>query len=629
MSQAGSNGGGGSGSSGVLTITGNTGGPISPTAGNINIVTAGTTAVFAGTGSTETLNFAISNLLVGGDGMLTSGEGNSGFGFLALEDIESGDFNTAVGGSALQILPDGSWNTCIGYHSGLTYVSNESSNIIIGDGDVVGDNNTIRIGNQGSSLGFQNKAFIAGIVGVTSSNPEFVTIDSTTGQLGVTAVVTQGIVSIDGDSGSATGTSVSLLGSNNGGGSVFFIANTNEVELFTTDSNGNTMIGQGCGVANTSATHTTALGLNTLNAIGSGDGNSVIGSGSAPLLDSGTGNSIVGYNCMTLANANETGNSVLGYLALNGGLGCARNIAIGVGPMQAASGAKDNIVMGTSTANNLINDGMGDAHEGCDNIIIGNGSFDSATTSEFNVSIGGNIASSMLTGNYNILLGSGNNSSINVGDSYVSSESSNIILQNSGVVGDNNTIRIGTQGSGDAQQDTCFIAGIASVSTSNSEFVTIDTTTGQLGSTSSSAFTLTARVQLTSAQVKSINATPITLIPAQGVGTVIRVISVFANLNYGGTNAFTNPSNTNLALYYTNNTGLEVETNILEDLGVVATQDVGQYAPIAASAGSLPTGTIENTPVVITTDNGVSEFGGNAANNNTITVTAVYMTVTL
>ncbi|HXC05149.1 MAG TPA: hypothetical protein VNZ86_10390, partial [Bacteroidia bacterium] len=55
----------------------------------------------------------------------------------------------------------------------------------------------------------------------------------------------------------------------------------------------------------------------------------------------------------------------------------------------------------------------------------------------------------------------------------------------------NNTIRVGTQGSGSGQQNKCFIAGIASVSVSNVNFVTINTSTGQLGSVASITPTFT------------------------------------------------------------------------------------------------------------------------------------------
>src|SRR6187551_4019148 len=48
------------------TLTGNIGGPISPTAGNWNIITANSTPVFQGAASTLTLDFALTdNLLIG------------------------------------------------------------------------------------------------------------------------------------------------------------------------------------------------------------------------------------------------------------------------------------------------------------------------------------------------------------------------------------------------------------------------------------------------------------------------------------------------------------------------------------------------------------------------------------
>lgn len=61
MSQAGSFGGGGGGAT-VNTLTGNTGGPISPVAGNINVVGDGTTVTVAGAGNTLTIT-ALTNQL--------------------------------------------------------------------------------------------------------------------------------------------------------------------------------------------------------------------------------------------------------------------------------------------------------------------------------------------------------------------------------------------------------------------------------------------------------------------------------------------------------------------------------------------------------------------------------------
>lgn len=228
-----------SGGTVVETITGNTGGARSPTAGNFNIVTANSTAVFAGAGSTETLDFGITNLILGslppiaggannvGLGQsalssLTSGADNVGIGFAALSSLTTGPFNTAVGyqalaaitttgansafgTSALQLctgvqntgigfdalisLTSGGSNTALGYDAGNAYTSTESNNIVIKNAGVLGESNTIHIGTQGGGAGQQNICFIAGITGVNvGSVANVVSIATGTGQLGTTAI---------------------------------------------------------------------------------------------------------------------------------------------------------------------------------------------------------------------------------------------------------------------------------------------------------------------------------------------------------------------------------------------------------------------------------------------------------
>jgi hypothetical protein len=227
-------GGGGT----IDTITGNTGGPQPPTAGNFNFLTANSTVLFAGAASTETLDFGISNLLLGSSGTtITSAGSNTGLGSLILQHLTSGNSNTAIGEGSLNVLTTGSQNTAVGVGSltanvsstsnvaigvnslatlasgsgvntaigtqslgdlstgtnniavgdlsGNSYTGAESSNICIGNTGTLGESNVIRLGTQGSSAGQQNECFIAGIVGVTASNAEFVTINSSTGQLGV------------------------------------------------------------------------------------------------------------------------------------------------------------------------------------------------------------------------------------------------------------------------------------------------------------------------------------------------------------------------------------------------------------------------------------------------------------
>jgi hypothetical protein len=188
----------------VQTLTGNTGGPISPTGNNINIVTANATPVFAGSGSTLTLDFGLSNLAIGstlpsinlaannvfmgelaGTGVtdggsnigigrlalfgLTTGTGNTaiglavmgaaaassfnaGFGDAALENLTAGDNNTAIGANSLLDLNAGDSNSALGYRS-LWNMQSGSRNIAIGfmsgQNLTTTESSNILIGNDG------------------------------------------------------------------------------------------------------------------------------------------------------------------------------------------------------------------------------------------------------------------------------------------------------------------------------------------------------------------------------------------------------------------------------------------------------------------------------------------------
>lgn len=216
MSQAGINniGGGGGGGSPIETLTGNTGGAVPPTGNNINIVTANSTPVFAGNPgtSTETLDFGLSNLLLGSSGSgITSASASAGFGFDALLSLTSGLDNTAVGYGALSTLTNGDKNVAVGTSSltsnngenntalgfqtaqGLTggtdnifvgalsgnnYAGNESFNVLIRSPGVLGESNVIRIGTAST----QSTCFIAGIEAITLAASAPVGI-ATTGQM--------------------------------------------------------------------------------------------------------------------------------------------------------------------------------------------------------------------------------------------------------------------------------------------------------------------------------------------------------------------------------------------------------------------------------------------------------------
>lgn len=107
----------------------------------------------------------------------TTGNSNTACGVFALNTNITGNNNTALGRSALEANTTGSNNIAIGYLAGSH--SNGDNDILIGNGGVATESNTIRIGDTA----VHTKAFVAGINGVTSSGGTAVFIDSS-GQLG-------------------------------------------------------------------------------------------------------------------------------------------------------------------------------------------------------------------------------------------------------------------------------------------------------------------------------------------------------------------------------------------------------------------------------------------------------------
>jgi hypothetical protein len=316
----------------------------------------------------------------------------SAFGSLAFNSLVSGQANSGFGQGAFSGLTTGSFNCGFGASVGSSYSGAESSNILIMSAGVNAESNTIRIGTQGNGNGQQDLCFIAGITGVTTSNSNFVTIDTTTGQLGAVASG-GGITTIDGDTGSVTGSTITIFANqaaNNCGASVLFSNSGSTSTLNVTDISNNTFIGTTCGNTTLSGNSNIGLGSNILSVLTTGSNNNALGRNNLNLCTTGNNNSAFG------------------------------------------SAALDFLVTGS------------------DNIGLGNAA----------------------------------------GSAYTGAESSNIVIGNLGTLGDNNTIRIGSQGAGLGQQNTCFIAGITGVTVSNQEFVTINTSTGQLG-TSSAGFATT------------------------------------------------------------------------------------------------------------------------------------------
>lgn len=315
------------------------------------------------------------------------------FGLGALYTCESATKNNAFGYAALNNISSGSYNSAFGDSAGTSYTSSESSNIVIGNAGVVSESNVIRIGTQGSSSGEQNACYVAGIFNTNSSgftSPLPVFVDSSTGQLGYGSSGGSGITTIDGDSGSVTGSTVTITGASTAGATVKFVGSGTTLSLDTSDGSGitqrNTFIGLSAGNSSYTGSKNTGVGYNTLHAITSGTFNAAFGGGALTTLTTGTGNMVLGQGALQTAN-----------------------------------------------------------------------------------------------GSYNVGIG------YTVGINYTGTESSNILIQNEGVLGENNVIRIGNQGTGNTQQNVCYIAGIEgatySAGSPTPALTYCDTSDGQLVST--------------------------------------------------------------------------------------------------------------------------------------------------
>jgi len=270
-------------------------------------------------------------------------------------------------------------------------------------------------------------------IGSIGSNPVLaaitqgtgITVTNGPGTITIASTVTGGITAISGDSGTTSASTISLLATATVGSSVNFAASASQIVLNVTDANNNTFYGLGSGSA-------TAI---------NGSANSGFGNLALESLNgtagSGSNNTACGYAALALC---TTGNN---------------NTAVGETALVGMVAGNENTAIGTAS--------MASVTSGLNNTAVGNNTLNSATACSYNLVLGDNAGNSLLNNN-----------------------NSNILIANAGVAADVNTLRIGTHGSGNAQVSKCFVAGINGNTLVSPNFVTIDTSTGQLGTVASS-----------------------------------------------------------------------------------------------------------------------------------------------
>lgn len=120
-----------------------------------------------------------------------------------------------------------------------------------------------------------------------------------------------GVVTISGDTGSATGATITFDAYPGSGQSVFFHASGSTVALDITDSAGNTLLGLGAGDAGLSGTNNTSLGKESLNVVSTGSSNIAIGYQAMGATTTGSSNIVIGGGAANLS-AIGSNNIVIG-----------------------------------------------------------------------------------------------------------------------------------------------------------------------------------------------------------------------------------------------------------------------------------------------------------------------------
>lgn len=130
---------------------------------------------------------------------------------------------------------------------------------------------------------------------------------------------------------------------------------------------------------------------------------------------------------------------------------------------------------------------------------------------------------------------------------------------------------------------------------------------------------------ITNAQIKALRAAPLDLIAAPGAGKMIVVDSLTLQLNYAGTNVFTETTD-NFVLEYSD--GQDI-TGAIETTGFIdqSADTVAVYYP--SNIAAMATATVGVNKSVRLFNTGDGEIAGNAGADNTMLATVMYRVVTI
>ena len=436
-----------------------------------------------GTGNVAVGNFA-------GNGLLT-GNNNTIVGNGAGQNVGANSSNTYIGWNA-GVATQGDNNTFIGSSSGQNVRANSSDLYIVSPG-LSGENNTIRIGTDGTSSGQQNTIYVAGIneQSITAGNAVWINAN---GMLGIGPSSSGGVSSFNTRTGAvvpaANDYSFSLLSGTLADGQLSGSYSSPLTLANASNIIDGTFAGNGAGLTNVPVSAGSSNYIQNGTSQQTGSNFNISGNGVA--AGSLTGTTAVNttgtyqINGSTILSVPNDGNVNL-FLGSATGTSGDHNLFAGSGAGVANTTGNYNLFLGlhageantTGTENVYIGPYTGaDIAAGTQNTFVGVFAGDHGTSGTQNTFLGYD-AGQPISGSNNIVIGvnSGTNSA---------SASSDIYIGNQGVLAaENNTIRIGTQGTGTGQQNTTYVAGISGTNVSGGINVVVNSN-GQLGVAGSS-----------------------------------------------------------------------------------------------------------------------------------------------
>ena len=373
-----------------------------------------------------------------------------------------------------------------GPSSGDTYISCDPN------GDIVVTPFPASNGNVQLTPDGTGKMILGKVAGNTVSNLNLVTINTITGELGSEAGSGSGFIqTITGNTGGAESPSAgnfNILGT--GSITVAGSANTETVQL-TGLTNHNVLVGAGTATITNVAPSTSGFVLTSNGASADPSFQAPAASSISITGDSGgalTGNSFTIYANNSASNAGKSvsfsgsgttltfnvtdsnDNTFIGFQSGSSSSGSTNNTALGYQSLSAVTAALGgNVAIGWRALQHT--------NTGVNNTALGLSAGETITSAQSNVAIGRGSLGNALSGYGNVCIGQ------SAGSAYTGSEGSNIIIGTdlTGTLGESHVIRIGQSGSGDAQQNKCFIAGINGVTPGATYQVAVNDTNGQFG----------------------------------------------------------------------------------------------------------------------------------------------------